>query len=135
MDICSAQYGLCGYSFLDGSYVNNSPKNGRSSNDSRILVGRRNINGNFDCHGYPVLDIELQSKSLGQHHHRRNKHFCRCNWRTRSLLRIFCNCRGCGYATNYLVCLEVETIRCAQYQLIFSGLKENLVPPTCTEWT
>ena len=71
------------------------------------FVGRRNLNGNFDCHGYPVMDFELQSKSLGKHRYWRIEHPGRCNWRTRSILCFFCNSGSCEHVADHLVCLEV----------------------------
>ena len=74
-----------------------------------FLLGRRSSNDNFDSAGYPVLGIELQSKSLGK----------RCYWsfhdstnyrrRARSVLYLVCNRRSCLYIDNYLVYLEMET--------------------------
>ncbi len=89
----------------------------------RILVDRRNSNGDGNCYGYPVWVLPYKANRWGKHHHRCNEYFVRCNWRTRSLLYIFCNSRSCVYVTNYLVCLEVETSSCAYYQLTFSGLQ------------
>ena len=63
----------------------------------------------INCHGYPVLGIELQSKSLGNHHHW-CIHDCSYRYRrTRFVLCVFCNSGSCVHFVDYLVYLEVET--------------------------
>ena len=64
---------------------------------------------NFDCHGCPVLGIELQSKSLGKHHHWCIHDLANRYRRTWFVLCIFYNSGSCVHIANYLVCLEVET--------------------------
>lgn len=89
MDICNSQYGLCGYSFFDGSNIYYSRNNGRKSIAIRGSVGRRNRNGNFNCHGYLALSIELQSKSLGKRRHWCIHDLANRYWRARSVLCVF----------------------------------------------
>ena len=89
MDICNSQYGLCGYSFFDGSSIHYPRNHGGNSIACGRFAGGRNRNGNFICHGYPALGIELQSKSLGNHHHWGIHDFANRYRRARSVLCVF----------------------------------------------
>jgi hypothetical protein len=63
----------------------------------------------------PVPCIEVQSKSLGKHHRRCNKH-CRCSRITAScnsgsLLPVLCNHRNSDYTDDYLVRVDMAQRR------------------------
>ena len=61
---------LCGYCFFNGTPTSAiRVKNGGGSDVCGIFAGRRDRHDNFDGHGYPVLGIDLQGKSLGNHHY------------------------------------------------------------------
>ena len=55
---------------FNGCNISDPQSNGGSSIAFGRFGARRISNGNCDCHDYPVLGIELQSKSLGNHHYR-----------------------------------------------------------------
>ena len=52
--------------------------------DPPIDAGRRDHDGDFNCHDHPFARVEVQGESLGQHH-RQPHHDCIC-CRRRSLL-------------------------------------------------
>ena len=94
---------------LTGPHIRNPRNNGGSS----VACGRfdigRDRNGSIVCHGYIVLGIELQSKSLGNHHHWCNHERTNRDRWTRFVLSVFYGNRSCVHFVDNLVCLEVET--------------------------
>ena len=75
---------------------------------SPIDVGRRDHDGDFDCHDHSVPRVEIRRQSLGQYH-RQHHHDCvYCGrWSFLPSLHFHCHGRSDLSVADHLVCMEV----------------------------